>query len=222
MRKAVADGATIDVQQMLDARRGAAAASRLRKNSHPPLPGNKRTNKGTRACLLAFLFYLAAFAVLYDYVGDGMIALSAFPIIVCGHLYGRWGGVLAGLTLAFVNYQLLDNAGRWPGPMEPGVPFAFASLALVGIGLQAGFFGESRRKVESEIQQRERTEQQLRSALEEVHTLRGIVPICAGCKQIRKDDGSWVAVERFIQERSEASFSHGVCPKCAAEQGLDA
>ncbi|MEE2678700.1 MAG: hypothetical protein VX546_09010 [Myxococcota bacterium] len=169
-----------------------------------------------------FLFYWAAFAVLYDYVGDGMIALSAFPIIVSGHLYGRWGGVLAGLSLAFVNYQLLDNAGRWPGPTEPGVPFAFASLALVGIGLQAGFFGESRRKVESEIHQRERTEQQLRSALEEVHTLRGIVPICAGCKQIRKDDGSWVAVERFIQERSEASFSHGVCPNCAAEQGMDA
>lgn len=165
----------------------------------------------------ALLFYLAAFAVLFGIVGDGIIALSAFPIVVLGHVYGRWGGVLGGVALAFVNYALLTYAGRWPGPIEPGPPFAFASVVLLGIGLQAGFFGESRLKVESEVRQRELTEQQLRAALEEVHTLQGIVPICANCKQIRKDDGSWVAVERFIQERSEASFSHGVCPKCAAE-----
>ena len=55
---------------------------------------------------------------------------------------------------------------------------------------------------------------QLQNALEEVKTLKGIVPICAVCKNIRNDEGFWQKVETFIQEHSEAEFSHGICPDC--------
>lgn len=45
--------------------------------------------------------------------------------------------------------------------------------------------------------------------------LEGIHPICASCKKIRDTNGIWQTVEDYIHERSEAEFSHGICPQCA-------
>lgn len=55
---------------------------------------------------------------------------------------------------------------------------------------------------------------QLRSALDEIDALRGIIPICSGCKRIRDDQGYWNQIESYISERSGADFSHGICPEC--------
>ena len=56
--------------------------------------------------------------------------------------------------------------------------------------------------------------EQLQRALNEVKTLRGILPTCAYCKNIRDDAGDWHQLEEFIQNNSEAKFSHGICPDC--------
>ena len=45
--------------------------------------------------------------------------------------------------------------------------------------------------------------------------LEGILPVCASCKKIRDDKGSWHNIENYVRERSEAEFSHGICPECA-------
>src|SRR5690348_18161502 len=58
------------------------------------------------------------------------------------------------------------------------------------------------------------TNVELQRALDEVKTLRGILPICAYCKKIRTDPETWIAVENYIREHSEAEFTHGVCPDC--------
>jgi CRP-like cAMP-binding protein len=47
-----------------------------------------------------------------------------------------------------------------------------------------------------------------------VDAIGGLLPICAHCKKIREDDGSWVSIERYISDHSEAEFSHGLCPDC--------
>lgn len=54
----------------------------------------------------------------------------------------------------------------------------------------------------------------LEQALKEVKTLRGLLPICAHCKRIRKDNGYWMQIETYIIEQTEAEFSHGICPEC--------
>jgi PAS domain S-box-containing protein len=54
----------------------------------------------------------------------------------------------------------------------------------------------------------------LEKALEEVDTLRGIIPICSFCKKVRDDQGFWDQVERYFGKRSGAEFSHGICPEC--------
>lgn len=56
--------------------------------------------------------------------------------------------------------------------------------------------------------------QELRRALSEVKTLRGFLPICASCKKIRDDKGYWNQIESYIRDRSEAEFSHSICPEC--------
>ena len=55
---------------------------------------------------------------------------------------------------------------------------------------------------------------ELKSALDEVQQLKGIIPICCQCKQIRDDQGYWQQVEQYISEHSDVQFSHGFCPGC--------
>ncbi|WP_028580330.1 hypothetical protein [Desulfogranum japonicum] len=54
----------------------------------------------------------------------------------------------------------------------------------------------------------------LQQALREVTVLRGIFPICSFCKKIRDDEGYWNQVEVYIQNHSDANFSHSICPDC--------
>lgn len=58
---------------------------------------------------------------------------------------------------------------------------------------------------------------ELQASVAEVKTLQGILPICANCKRIHGDDGQWEAVESFVRERTNAEFTHGLCPDCAAK-----
>lgn len=55
----------------------------------------------------------------------------------------------------------------------------------------------------------------LKNAQAEIKTLSGLVPICSHCKNIRDDKGFWQKIEQYVSERSEAAFSHGICPECA-------
>jgi len=55
---------------------------------------------------------------------------------------------------------------------------------------------------------------ELQTALSQIKTLKGLVPICANCKKIRDDDGFWQEVEHYVAARTEADFSHGICPNC--------
>lgn len=56
---------------------------------------------------------------------------------------------------------------------------------------------------------------ELEQALEEIKTLRGILPICSFCKRIRDDQGYWKQLEEYIHQHSEAEFSHSICRECA-------
>jgi PAS domain S-box-containing protein len=56
---------------------------------------------------------------------------------------------------------------------------------------------------------------ELQDALDNVKTLRGLIPICASCKKIRDDNGYWNQIEAYLSKHSLAEFSHGICPQCA-------
>ena len=63
--------------------------------------------------------------------------------------------------------------------------------------------------------ERERLVKELQTALNEIKTLSGLIPICASCKKVRDDKGFWNQIEVYVRDRSNAEFSHGLCPDCS-------
>ena len=78
------------------------------------------------------------------------------------------------------------------------------------------------RRLQQEIAERKKAEEkrkatinELQEALDNIKILKGLVPICAHCKKIRDDEGYWNHLEAYIEEHSDAQFSHGLCEDCA-------
>lgn len=99
---------------------------------------------------------------------------------------------------------------------EFAVELSLSSLQKDGRWFAVGFVRDIsiRRSAEAE---RERLIAELQSALAEVKTLSGLLPVCANCKSIRDDKGYWNKIETFISERSGAEFTHSICPRCEEE-----
>lgn len=70
------------------------------------------------------------------------------------------------------------------------------------------------RELRDHVVQLQRLFRELRGGLTKFKTLRGLIPICASCKRIRDEEGSWRQVEEYVCEHSGAEFSHGICPDC--------
>lgn len=69
----------------------------------------------------------------------------------------------------------------------------------------------ARRRIEEE---KDRLLTELRDALDHIKTLRGLIPVCASCKQIRDEGGVWEQIESYISRHAPAEFTHTLCPDC--------
>jgi len=91
-----------------------------------------------------------------------------------------------------------------------------------GFERQAADLQLANEQLKHEIAERKQVEHEretlildLQGALENIRTLKGMLPICSNCKRIRDDDGYWNRIEKYITEHTEAEFTHGICPDCA-------
>ncbi|MGR3320159.1 MAG: response regulator [Candidatus Anammoxibacter sp.] len=79
------------------------------------------------------------------------------------------------------------------------------------------------RLLENNNEELKRLNNELQKASEEIKTLKGLLPICASCKKIRTEDAdpkeqkSWIPMETYISNNSEAEFTHGICPECVVK-----
>ncbi|HEY6952949.1 MAG TPA: hypothetical protein VI758_11110 [Bacteroidota bacterium] len=55
----------------------------------------------------------------------------------------------------------------------------------------------------------------LKRAMRQIKTLEGLLPICSSCHKIRNEEDQWHSLEKYISERTEATFTHSICPECA-------
>ncbi len=112
-------------------------------------------------------------------------------------------------------YIVMVTAAGDPGDLAAGLeagaddyvakPFDVAELrARANVGLRMLALQESLARRVSELE----------TALASVKVLTGLLPMCAYCKKIRVDDTYWQKLENYLAERSEAQFSHGICPDC--------
>lgn len=77
-----------------------------------------------------------------------------------------------------------------------------------------GEFAESFNAMVESLAEKARVEESLRKANAEVKQLEGIIPICMYCKKIRNDSDYWEKLENYLTSRTDALFSHGICPEC--------
>ncbi len=99
-------------------------------------------------------------------------------------------------------------------PYDPGELNARIGVGLRMTEMQAKL-AERTRELGKALKAQEELTLKLRNALSQVKTLSGLLPICASCKKIRNDKGYWEQMELYIRDRSEADFTHGICPECA-------
>ncbi len=126
---------------------------------------------------------------------------------------GRAGG-------GSVAFLPLVNSGRTIGILELRNQLLSGAFSEERMGVAETLAVQAARALENaELYQQlerkvsERTAE-LEEALRKVRTLKGLIPICASCKKVRDDQGYWSQVEEYISARSEADFTHGLCPDC--------
>lgn len=162
------------------------------------------------------------------YEAEQMEKLILPGLIQTGHMNpGRWQHIadtFVRLGMVKPGYSL-ENFIFDPDPKVDYKRFRNMAIIFVllvaGISLIAVTLLSLNRKLHEEIEEHLQTEKNLKEtnvklekALDEVKTLRGIVPICSNCKKIRDDAGYWHEVDEYISTHSEAELSHSLCSDC--------
>lgn len=168
------------------------------------------------------------------YLATLMVALAgiAFSIVFARAAANRVLRPLDHLVDHVRGLQLVSRTESPPLEASPGMPAEVAHLSAEFSGMAVNLL-RSYHELEQNLAERNRLNQELEALaagledkvrertaeleamLAEVKTLRGLLPICASCKKIRDEQGKWSPMENYIRERSEAEFSHGICPDCA-------
>lgn len=122
-------------------------------------------------------------------------------------------GVREGLFWVLISWvsSLLLLVFNWgPHPYELAVSLRFmVTYTLVSI-LAYGMESSRAQYYDQLLKEKAALE----AALQQVKTLRALLPICASCKKIRDDAGYWHSVESYIGQHMAVEFSHSVCPEC--------
>ncbi len=147
--------------------------------------------------------------------------LFLFLIVVIAIILGKYIAKPI-VKLAEIAAQIGSGNLKTRAQMLSNDEIGFLSKSFNNMAMNLEKTMTSRDELLSEVKQRKKTEGEkekviveLNEALSKVKLLSGFIPICASCKKIRDDKGYWNQIENYIRDRSEAEFSHSICPECA-------
>jgi len=178
-----------------------------------------------RAALESLLFVVAAsvitFVLLVSWLRPAdnwwpvrtLIVLSFGTFVALPYRFRNqlitWGALAAGtVALLWLRYTGMTGVDR---------------LSTLGNFVLAGALGmlvaQSRARLDRDLdaaleRERQAIEARERAAAELRH-LEGIIPICSYCRQVRTEAGAWEGLDQYVRSRTDADFSHGICPSCA-------
>ncbi len=125
--------------------------------------------------------------------------------------------VRRGITLG----ELLSGSGLHSVVLADQIlGLAISMCMFAGVSLIAPIFRalqRTGRELRATVAEKNLIIEDLRTAMDHVSVLSGLLPICSYCKRIRDDEGYWEQVDTYIREHSGVSFSHGICPECMAK-----
>jgi PAS domain S-box-containing protein len=121
-----------------------------------------------------------------------------------------WMNFIDNKHLLDVEYRIAISDGQWAWLRDKAVAYR-KNGDIYADGITSDITSSKRAEKEKEI-----LIEQLNAKIDQVRVLTGLLPICSNCKKIRDDQGYWNQIEGYIQEHSDAKFSHGLCPDCAS------
>ena len=125
--------------------------------------------------------------------------ISVLPVILAAWYSGKWPAVALAIAVPTFRLVVLVMPLNPPeGVAALALATAFRGIVIIFLALWFARLAEFERDLQKQVK-----------------VLEGLLPICAFCKNIRNEGGDWERLERFISRRSEAEFSHGICPSCA-------
>ena len=126
------------------------------------------------------------------------------PVILAAWYSGKWPAV--GLAIAIPVVRLIFMVMPLPAGRMVSLALAttFRGIVIIILALWFARLAEFERSLERRVK-----------------VLEGLVPICSFCKNIRNEAGEWERLENYISRRSEAEFSHAVCPSCSEKHYAD-
>ncbi|MCB2185335.1 MAG: hypothetical protein KQJ78_02880 [Deltaproteobacteria bacterium] len=192
-------------------------------------------------CLLWSILLIFSATSLAGFLQFGVISAGFFfaaatiftAALARGLRGGLWAGGFFGLAISVIAYWWMT--GRLALPLDanlyvrlPAVWLTLGVAFLITTGVfivsAAGFVRGMNELVDTIDQQKEqitahsaelaRANQELTTALHDVRTLSDLLPICAGCKKIRDDQGYWQQVEEYMRDHAQMQFTHSLCPDC--------
>lgn len=151
----------------------------------------------------SYSLVLALAIVALDYWTSPLVefpGLIILPLVLAAWYGGyRWGLPMTALPFAHViNLQFVDPS---PDLFLALLTSTVRAVVLVPIVMWISSAGEAHRALKNEVEM-----------------LEGLLPICSYCKRIRDDGGEWQALEKYIGDRSAATFTHGVCETCLEQE----
>jgi hypothetical protein len=147
--------------------------------------------------LFLAIFYLRGTMLVVGPVAR-LLGQQNILLAVSSFIMGVWF-LVRGMVSGIWEERIADfmTAGSWHG-------LTFLCFMVCNTLAMVGLISINSRRVEND----------LTSALQEIKSLQGIIPICSNCKKIRNDQGYWQMVEIYVREHTGAEFTHGICPDC--------
>jgi hypothetical protein len=124
--------------------------------------------------------------------------LYTLPVIAAAWYSGQWPAAMLALAVPVFRIFAFLTSGNPPADLTSQILHTLLrGGAVLVIALWFARLAEHERDLSRQVK-----------------ILEGLLPICSFCKSIRNESGTWERLETFISRRSEAEFSHGVCPSC--------
>lgn len=150
------------------------------------------------------LFSLALLVACFDFWGGRFLlfpVLFVIPVALMAWNCGLRTALMLGVVLFVIRSAIQYFVWGLPGPMSVvAVNGLVRVFMLFFVTFLVGKLGERTRALRARVR-----------------TLEGLLPTCAFCKDIRDESGNWHRMEEYLTSRTEARFSHGVCPQCTQQ-----
>jgi glucose-6-phosphate-specific signal transduction histidine kinase len=170
--------------------------------------GATRTRQLAGASAIAALLLLVGWLDLVTGYELQFFAFYFLPVALAAWHLGRAAGLVASVACTIIWLIADVRSGHiylHPSHLYWNAAIRLSSFVVIALSMSTLRVTLCReRTLRAEVQK----------ALGEVRLLRGLLPICSSCKRIRNEQGTWEQLEAYVRARTDADFTHGLCPEC--------